>query len=258
MGRRSVVKIIVVGDGLLFDEFKSLNFQTVENIKYESDLSCLDWADVIINTYDRCYENATSDQMSAMYTFNAAIPKRISDYCKETQKRFIHVSTSKVYGNKSTPALEDDTIHPKTPYEVTKLLGEQYCNTNTIIVRPANMFNGSLHEQNSIIKLHKNPSKIDIPVSFTHTLDVIRSITALLKARETGIFNVASDGAIAPYSISPAPEYLKKTAIPDLCLTQNCVNILDTKKLSVFFKPENTIEKILECYDEILNANDNV
>lgn len=70
-------------------------------------------------------------------------------------KRFVHISTSEVYGTaKSVPMTEDHPTFPMTVYGASKLAGECYArafwttyNFPTVIVRPFNSFGPRCHHE---------------------------------------------------------------------------------------------------------------
>ena len=96
-----------------------------------------------------------------------------------------------------------------------------------------------------------NPSNIDIPVSFTHTSDLIRSMTKLLREKKTGTFNVTSNGTVSPFKVSPAPSYMKKDCIADLNLTSNTVSVLNTDKLFQHHITDDVDVQLLESISAI-------
>jgi dTDP-4-dehydrorhamnose reductase len=247
------MKIVVVGDGgLLFNEFKELDYITLNNKFCELDLKSLDEYDTVINTYDMHCQTSDTASISAMYVYNAEIPAVLSQHCKSTGKKFVHMSTGRVYGNNTIPKYETDLPSVKTPYEAQKLLGEQYCNADDLIIRTVNLFNSEPVDDNKLYCLMKRPSNIDIPISFSHTLDVIRSISRILRLKERGIFNVTSNGLISPFTISPVATYLKKSSIFELNLKENVVNILNTDKLFQIHMTGDVSNAVMECYDVIV------
>lgn len=246
------MKIVVLGKGLLFDEFKELKFETVEDEFFKLDFKCLDEYDTIINTYDSSFVKSTSISPSSMYLYNAEIPAILSEYCKCSGKKFVHVSSGKVYRNSSIPQNETDNPSVITAYESTKLLGEKYCNDGDLILRTSGLFNSSITPQNILYKTMIQKSNINIPISLTYTLDLIRSATQLLKLKQSGIFNVSSNGLVSLYDISPCEIYLKRDSIPELNLKENAITVMDVSKLFQYHVTENATEKILECYENII------
>jgi hypothetical protein len=236
------MKIVVLGKGLLFDDFKELTFQTVEDEFFNLDFKCLDEYDTIINTYDSSFVESTSISPSSMYLYNAEIPAILSEYCKCKGKKFVHISSGKVYRNSTIPQNETDNPSVITAYESTRLLGEKYCNDNDLILRTSGLFNSKITPQNILYKTMMQKSNINIPISLTYTLDLIRS----------GIFNVSSNGLVSLYDIAPCELYLKRDSIPELNLKENTVTVMNISKLLQYHITENTTEKILECYENII------
>jgi len=252
----------VLGDGILYKEFKRFNFTTLDGDNFKVDCTALNMDyfhidydvlrefDTIINTYDRKENESCGNQ--GMYVYNTQLPNFLSAFCSMNNKTLVHISTGDLYDNSLRPQSEDAVLGMKTSYHATKFLGETYCPKKSLIIRTKNIFNNTLEDDNALFTLIKDTSNIDIPVSFTHTTDIIRSVTKLLKEKETGIFNVTSNGLASPYEISPSAEYLKRSSISELNLTSNQVTILNNAKLFRRHVTQNTKELLLDCFSEII------
>lgn len=246
------MKICVVGDGILFDEFKTLYFITLDSDILSVDLSKeLNDFDTIINCYDRSDDGTLS--LSGVYVYNAAVPHELSNFCKKTGKKLVHISTGDIYENSHKLQSETETPSVKNAYEASKLLGESYIDKEyNLIIRTKNIFNDSISKKNELYNLITKPSNIDIPISFSYTLDIIRSITKLLKEKQCGVFNVTSEGLVSPFKIAPVADYLKKQTILELNPKKNIVQCLNIEKLLQFHTPDETEEQMLDCIGRIL------
>lgn len=245
------MKIAVVGDGLLANDFKKSNFDVFifSKFTYEREL---EWYDTIINTTEYIPTDASVTETSAAYLINAEIPAILSEYCKKKSKKFVQISTADVYENSTNPHNETSIPVPKTTYELTKLFGERYCSDSDLILRVKNLFNESERPDNYLFNLIKNKSIVDIPVSATYTLDVVRAATRLLKVKANGVYNVSSKGLISPHSIASGPQYLTRRSISELNPKNNQINCLCIKKLLEYYTPSDTMEAIGNCIGKLL------
>ena len=137
------MKCIILGDGLLGSELiKITNFDFLSRKKDGIDfVKIKDWLykteeyDTIINcvAYTKTYDS----NKQPCWDINYKAVAELADYCKETNKKLIHISTDYVYvgGNAS----EDDIpMHLPTWYSYTKLLADSYIElrlTNFLIIR---------------------------------------------------------------------------------------------------------------------------
>jgi len=128
-------------------------------------------------------------------------------------KKVIFASSSSVYGNTSTlPKVEDMTPNPQSPYALTKLVGEYYCqifheiyHLPTICLRYFNIY-GPRQDPNSqyaavIPRFIFMASQSKSPTiygdgrqtrDFTFIRDAIQANIVAAKSNATGIFNVGT------------------------------------------------------------------
>ncbi|MEW5819645.1 MAG: GDP-mannose 4,6-dehydratase [Cyanobacteriota bacterium] len=133
---------------------------------------------------------------------------------KKRLKKFVFASSSAVYGNPSKDAIvcETNQTSPLTPYAVSKLAGEQYCQVYSEIYRlptiSLRLFNvyGPRQNPNSeysavIPKFINSISNEESPIiygdgyqtrDFVYIKDIITAFEISLKASQTGIYNIAS------------------------------------------------------------------
>ena len=135
------------------------------------------------------------------YATNLLMPVKIAQrlFC-----RYIHISSSEVYGSTVTPVDEDAPIRCSSPYAVSKAAADQHLMTLKdeliTIIRPSNCYcpGQSLHRlipraihaaiTGKKMQLQGNPSK-----SYMHAEDLSAAIEILLRKPQPGIFNVGSD-----------------------------------------------------------------
>ena len=79
------------------------------------------------------------------------------EYCRQVGAKLIYVSTFLYDLNSSLPIDEHSPIVAKSPYQFSKLLGEQLCKyysekngVNTIILRPSNVYSGQKNSGNFV------------------------------------------------------------------------------------------------------------
>jgi dTDP-4-dehydrorhamnose reductase len=242
------MKICVIGNGMIVDEFKNLQFSTI-NIPFEQfDVSFLKNYDTVINTYD--YGKYEDDpDMLKMIKCNVEIPRILSKFCKSTNKRLIHISTSDLYES-DIENTEDSNISSSTSYEASKLLGETVCNlSRDVIIRTRNVYSGMYSEENALYQAITNTRPSKNKDSYTWSVDLIRGIVAILRNKKTGIFNIASNTYLSQADIC------KEIGMRNIAPTtdnSDSYRPLNTKKLNKYFMPSN-INNIIHCYTELEN-----
>jgi dTDP-4-dehydrorhamnose reductase len=127
------MRVLVLGDGKLATEIiNQSGWDYLSRKKDGIDIKNFnDWShnmlpyDVIIN----CIANTNTysdDEESMMYT-NYLFPILLINFCEQTDKKLIHISTDYVYANSIENASETDVPSPDLNwYSVTKLLADTY------------------------------------------------------------------------------------------------------------------------------------
>ncbi|MBC8520993.1 MAG: SDR family oxidoreductase [Methanomicrobia archaeon] len=143
-------------------------------------------------------------------------------------KKVIYASSSSVYGDTpELPKREDMTANPKSPYAVTKLVGEYYCDVfnevyglNTISLRYFNVY-GPRQDPYSdyaaviprfINMVSENKSPViygdgEQTRDFTFVKDVVRANIFAAKSDAKGVYNIANGNRI---SINELAEMIMK------------------------------------------------
>jgi len=132
-------------------------------------------------------------------------------------KKVVYASSSSVYGDNSTlPNIEDIMPNPQSPYAVTKLAGEFYCNVfhkiyalNTICLRYFNVYgpqqdpdspyaavipifiNNALAGKSPVIYGDGEQSR-----DFTFVKDVVEANILAAESKVTGIFNIGRSKSV--------------------------------------------------------------
>jgi len=217
--------------------------------------------DVIINCIGsadtrKCEEPDNWDQT---YSLNSELPTILSQYCKNMDKKFIHISTGCVYDNNNTPQKEDGFLSSHCRYVVSKLCAEYGCDPQRdLILRPRLYFSGTDDKNNLLTKLPTFTRHLNEINSYTSLRTIVEATTALLINNQSGIFNVANTGYSTLEQIVSILGLEQKPTIggEDLQSTQGIAlvnNILDTSKLEEFYIPRPLCEEIINCYDELYN-----
>ncbi|MGD9581439.1 MAG: GDP-mannose 4,6-dehydratase [Vampirovibrionia bacterium] len=161
-------------------------------------------------------------------------------------KKFVFASSSAIYGNPDTdkPVSEDLKPDPLTPYAVSKLTSEMYCdiytkiyNLPSVALRLFNVYGvkqNAKSEYSAVIpKFIDALNNLSSPTifgdgeqtrDFVYVKDVISAMELALTTDTTGIFNIASGNS---YSVNELAELIKK---------------LLNKDINVSYEPERTGE----------------
>lgn len=159
-------------------------------------------------------QNSVENPISDLNT-NGKGTLNIIKLCEEFKvKKLIYASSSCVYGNQKTMLENNNNFKPETPYAITKLLGEYYCNffsenirTNISIVRIFNSYGPgerpgkyrnvipnfiykAINNQNIIITGSGKETR-----DFTYVDDIIEGLYKILinnKIKSGEIFNLGS------------------------------------------------------------------
>lgn len=123
-------------------------------------------------------------------------------------KTFIYISSASVYGQKSTPIIEEDASRSNcsSPYGVSKLCAEELLqnsytgDTNLIILRPRAIYGSNdrvlLPRILDLIKGKRLiiPDQMKVEVSMTHISNLILAVEACIQSSTSiGVYNVTDD-----------------------------------------------------------------
>lgn len=236
------MKICVIGDGLLINDFQRMEFITYNMPIDEFNIEDMKRYDVIINTYDY-----TGDSLTEMIKCNVTYPQKWSKYCKDNGIRFVQISTGILYAkHKHDDArTETDEIIANNTYTSTKLLGESVCHKRDIIIRTQNLFNDQCDTDNALYSALINSKPTKNNVSYSWTVDVIRGIVCILKSKKTGIYNITSDGFMSEFDICDTVGIIEMAPHYD----NNIIyNVLNCGSLHKYFIPTCTKSAIKKCY----------
>jgi len=257
------MKTVVLGNGYLGSEFKDQGFTVLgrdefEVIKLPRDQhkyfdKILSEYDVIINCIATSNTRFCEEYFEEAYFTNCQIPAYLSTWCKKNGKKYVHISTGCLYDKNNIPQKETDFIAAHCNYTLSKWMGEKACQPQDLIIRPRLLFDYKDNPKNLLLKLKKYNRLTRELDSATSTRTVVQAVTHLLKAEQSGIFNVACEGYISMAEIGTllGKTTIEEVSIDDVRKQQNLyiVNtIMDISKLKQFYTPSDIKEEI-----EIMN-----
>lgn len=260
-------RIIVLGKGFLGKEFERQGFEVWGRDQFNINgneecgfiynyLSKLDNFDIIINCIAKSNTRWCEDRANfpiAMFT-NGLLPRWFSEYCDDTGKKFVHISTGCLYDQVYKLQKETDSIVAHCNYTVTKWVGEQGCNPiRDLIVRPRLFFGDMKDKNNLLVKLPKYENHTCVRNSLSCVSDVVGAIIALLTANQTGIFNIANMGTLSIEEIAKLIKLPKKPLVSIKYLQEKqglyLVNArMDITKLKQFYTMSSIEDAIIKCW----------
>jgi dTDP-4-dehydrorhamnose reductase len=187
------MKKIILGDGLLGGylinktqwDFISRKKDGIDFSNINSYSSKLKDYDIIIN----CIANTDtySNDLNSHWKINYEGVSNLIDFCNETNKKIVHISTDYLYAFSKEDASEDDVpVHSRNWYGYTKLLGEGY-----VLLRSNNYL---------IIRATQKKKPFSYPMAYINQIgnfDYVDKIgdlvIKLIELDANGIYNVGTD-----------------------------------------------------------------
>lgn len=205
------MKIVVLGDGYVGSAFKDSGFDCIakeEQFKFNgkniADLfGTLMNYNTIINAIG--YTNTTTSELpenfQKVWNANVLFVEHLSNYCYNTGKKLVHISTGDLYGNNFNlkETVETTTkIDVGTTYRLSKYVGEKFCNPNDLIIRIRLPFDGRNHPKNILTKIPKFKNLYSFLNDYTYIPDLIDATKVLIDRDAKGIYNLAchEDGSV--------------------------------------------------------------
>jgi dTDP-4-dehydrorhamnose reductase len=159
---------------------------------------------------DNCEKDRTRVKKSITWLLNVEGTKRVAEYCANTNKRLIYLSTESVFGKGKTSYTEHDNTNPSSWYGATKLAGEKEIQkhlSNYIILRSVLVFGGK-PDLDLVCGLARavasnNPVNIvgDQKISPTPIDYLVKAIANLVTA-PSGTYHVAGKETTTPYKLA--------------------------------------------------------
>ena len=254
------MKTVVLGGGFLGSAFEHAGMKvwgkdqfhvTEENC--EDIIHELEDFEVIINCIGKSNTRfCESNVMQAVWS-NAVIPAMLSDYCDKEDKKLVHISTGCLYDRNDRPQNERDFIAAHCQYTMSKWAGEATLNPDfDLIIRPR-LFFGEFEDRNNLLcKLPHFDRYLNELNSFTSVHTIVNAVRELIKADQSGIFNVANDGFLT------VQEFAKVIGLEGDAITEEELhheqglylvnNTMDISKLKKFYQPPKIEDEIRRCF----------
>lgn len=149
---------------------------------------------------------------------NSVAVKILAIASKNSQTKFIHISTDYVFdGNGTEPYLEDDFVNPQGVYGKTKLAGELNClkeNPDSIIIRTSWLYSSFGNNfVKTILRLGKERNELNVVNDQvgtpTYAADLALVILSIIEKSENnpekfqaGIFHYSNEGVTSWYNFA--------------------------------------------------------
>lgn len=227
--------------------------QINDNVTINTIINCIGIADT---RYCEDKQNFINDVMHV----NGFVPEMLSRFCKNHRIKFVQISTGCLYDTRAKGAVkETDLLSAHCKYVISKWIGELGCDEQRdLIIRPRLYFSDVDCKLNLISKLKRFNTILNEFNSVTSTRTIVEAVTALLKADQSGIFNVANDGAYTIKQLSEAIGYRwnddQVVSQEELHKSQGLFlvnNVMDLTKLKQFYTPRDAIEEFKWCAENL-------
>jgi dTDP-4-dehydrorhamnose reductase len=187
------MRAVILGDGLLGSylrdktqwDFISRKKDGIDFSNLDSYSSKLEEYDIVVN----CIANTDtySKDKDSHWSINYEGVANLIDFCNDTNKKIIHISTDYIYTFSKENASENDVpVHSRNWYGYTKLLGEGYVllrSKNYLIIRTTQKKTPFTYSKAYINQIG----------NFDYVDKIGDLIIRLIESGTTGIYNVGTD-----------------------------------------------------------------
>ena len=212
------------GYDFIFTDIDTLNITNYENTLEFIKKSGPDW---IINCAAYTLVDKAEAEPEQALLINGTAVKNITEAIRETECRFIHVSTDYVYdGKANVPYNENVPADPQSAYGRSKLAGEKYAllHQGSMIIRTAWLYSSF---GNNFVKtiLRHAAEKESLNVVFDQTgtptyaadlavaiMNIVSGVIRNQVAMNPGIYNYSDEGVCSWYDF--ATEIVKEAGLP--------------------------------------------
>lgn len=181
--------------------------------KLTKNVDCISHQAAVVSVPESIEDPLKAEEVNVKGTLNVLIAARDSGV-----EKVVNASSCAVYGDTDIlPIREDIPLNPKSPYAVTKLTSEYYCNVfseifelKTISLRYFNVYGPKQNPDSEyaavIPKFIQRVTRGEPPViygdgeqtrDFIYVKDVVRANVIALESEECGVFNVATGNKIS-------------------------------------------------------------
>ena len=169
-----------------------------------------------------------SDEREKHWDTNYKAVMNLVDYCNETHKKLIHVSTDYIYANSFDIATEEDIpVHERNWYSYTKLLGDAYVKARA---KHYLMFRCSFKPRpwpydNAIVTQVGNFDYVDV---------IAKQMINMIEKNATGVYNLGTEEkTIYDLARQTVPDVKKSYAILNDTMPTNITMNLDKFKKEI-------------------------
>jgi dTDP-4-dehydrorhamnose reductase len=229
------MRAIILGDGLLGGfliektgwDFISRKKDGIDFSDITSYSSKLEGYDVIVNCIANT--NTYSKDKDLHWKVNYEGVSNLVDFCNETNKKLIHISTDYLYSfSKENASEEDVPVHSPNWYGYTKLLGEGY-----VLLRSKNYL---------VIRTTQKKRPFQFPKAYTNQIGnfdyvdkIGKLIIKLIESDASGIYNVGTEmKSMFDLALQTNQEVLPTTELFDPTTPTNLS--MDLSKLNNFLR----------------------
>lgn len=187
---------------------------------------------------DSCEEDRKLNKNSEAWKNNVEATKNVVEFCRQTKKKLIFLSTECVFDGTKAKYTERDIPSPLNWYGETKLESEKVVSSlsNSLILRTVMSYDGRskykdiVRDFASILeKREKLLAANDQTVSFTYTGDIVSAILISSERNLKGLYHFAGRDAVSIYEL--AVKIGKVIGInPNLIIPATMKEILGEKK----------------------------
>jgi len=233
IGSNLVDALVELGDVMIIDDLSSGNLDNLEHLLKRDDVSlerlsvtdlegmkplfedidCVFHLAAVSNISSSVADPLRTNEVNVKGTLNVLLAARDSGV-----RKVVFTSSASVYGDtEEVPTTENAFPNPLSPYAVTKLAGEHYCNVfsdlyglETTSLRPFNVY-GPRQDPNSqyagVIPLFiRSLLEGEVPVidgdgeqtrDFVYVKDVVRAFIQAMDRRAKGVYNIAGGKGVS-------------------------------------------------------------
>ena len=160
---------------------------------------------------DNCEKDRKFGENGETWKNNVEATRNVVEFCRQTKKKLIYLSTECVFDGKKNKYTETDIPHPINWYGETKLESEKIVASlpGSLILRTVMAYDGrSEHKDivrdfaSRLKKKEKLLAATDQIVSFTYTGDIVDAILISVENNLEGIYHFAGKDAVSIYELA--------------------------------------------------------
>lgn len=228
-------KYLILGDGLLGSEihkqtgwdYISRKKNSFDFLNLKSYCELLEKYKVIINciAFTKTY---SPDKQKHMETNFRAVCDLV-DYCRENNKKIVHISTDYIYGKNSVhPASEEDVpVHAENWYSYSKLLADGYVQVKAkkyLLIRTS--FKPCPFPYAEALMIYGN---------FDYTHVIAKTIIQMIERKAEGIYNIGTESkSMYQLALETKPDVNPSFAFKEQTMPKDVR--MSTKKMENFLK----------------------